>query len=363
MAVSVSRDGQGREMQHEATTQAMETPQHRFPLAFQLLVKTSSAILACTSAWLGLQLCALRRFFQPKASFAVELGVSTEADSASAALAAITSNVVHVRLVALPLQCWSRCHCDFVAAGGSNGCTDAELKALDQMWQACAAQGAALLGSGLSTESWPFRETAEVLLGVAERLALVVLRRNASRLLTCADMECAAYQYAFRHVERGRGGLSTVHADNVEACDAMRDFAPALLGSIVLAGDGTAARDRLLSDVTAGRRSFVRGVNVWILLEDDGCNFPLAFADVCAYPSDAATTPCQRSGTRTLDARAHTHAVYCAQPQMHPGDAYVFETWGVHAAWHVGASRVSCPPSARRRSIECRVAVVGQAPH
>merc|ERR1712232_1435747 len=164
----------------------------------------------------------------------------------------------------------------------------------------------------------------------------------------------------------------------------MRDFAPRLHKAMCgehnlhehFTGVELVERDQILMDVGAGRLKLLRGFNVWILLEDEGYDHPLVFADLTDHfrycpgsESSMLTKPCEptaesvynvreNGGTRTLKANTYSRTAYRAQHRTRPGDAYIFETWGPRAAWHAGCSRHRCSTTGRRRSVEVRTVIV-----
>ena len=322
----------------------------------------------------------------------------------------IDEELVHITLAPFdqePLKCWTTlgaCHLRFNTRGV--GLTKHELSRIEKMRPAfkegkrrhCRTNDQAKSAPAHSqastckhdvkpSDSWPFSGDAEVdqLLRAAERVASQFLQQLHSGV---SGRCCAAYHYGFRDTVSTLGVLSEAHADNVGASDAFRDFAP-VLHRMIQEWDVTASnttrgplarnRDEALCAMVQGTHSAERGFNIWILLDDDAdgaANFPLVFADLSAHydllpqARDAPTTAdpgpdgvyecvtAGLAGTRHLKGHAHSHATYRAQPAMVPGDAYIFETWGPHAAYHAGATRVPCPPTARRRSVEVRLAVV-----
>ena len=278
--------------------------------------------------------------------------------------------------------------------------------------QVAAAE--ALCGPFANSHSWPFRADANPLLAVAERVASTVFSRSYVRhgggdsgacgdlwahpALPSPQVACGtatvglptvvAYQFCFRDTLPGRfGALSTVHADNVDWRDALQDFSPLVLNPKAATACGATAddaRSRALLAVGRGECEVLAGLNVWILLEDEGRSSPLTFADVSGHvarwperansqlatpsaPPSHALYTCHGSGgttlagTRNLKHDALPQTVFRACADMRPGDAYVFATWGVNAAWHAGATRTWAPKASlgRRRSLEVRCALVG----
>lgn len=246
-------------------------------------------------------------------------------------------------------------------------------------------------------DAWPFSPgdgLAEQLLALAEGIA-----RQALGDVDTTELEqrpVAAYQYQWRDTSAGSlPTLPTVHADNVGALDALRDFAPALhdvaaWSAAARAGTTYAAqravseaplaaatpRDALICGWASGSRIPLLGLNVWLLLEDRGRDYPLVFAELSEVDrADRASDRCtclhdgtQGSGTRRLKASIGRRATYRAALGMRRGDAYVFRTWGDGAAYHAGASRTTpllpFPTSTtRRRSVEVRIVVLSGAHH
>ena len=234
-------------------------------------------------------------------------------------------------------------------------------------------------------DAWPFspREGAAELLALGEHVA----RQAVSQVSAVGLDRCAIATYQYKGRDTWTGALPTypvVHADNVSATDAVRDFAPTLhellstSQTMSTAGKGDAGRqevgsavmprDTLICDWVSGRRRPLLGLNVWLLLQDDGDDYPLVFAEL----SEASLTSDERPylsddpdgmvGTRRLKASIGRSATYRAATGMRRGDAYVFKTWGDAAAYHAGASRASLPPPylARRRSVEVRVVLLSE---
>ena len=85
---------------------------------------------------------------------------------------------------------------------------------------------------------------------------------------------------------------------------------------------------------------------------------PCAAALAAPWYTQGVYHCCELGGTRSLKEQTRADTVYRAHHAMQRGDAYVFETWGPRAAWHVGATRTSPPPGSYRTSIEVRVAAV-----
>ena len=254
----------------------------------------------------------------------------------------------------------------------------------------------ALCGPFANSRSWPFVAAADSLLRVAEKIASHHFAESFVRaddyVWSAAEQRCreeigcavAAYQYCFRDTVKGLGALEAVHADNVDAADALCDFASLVLNpdaSMALGATAEQPRDALLLDVGHGARTVSGGVNVWFLLEDSDESSPLAFVDLShhlqhfperasgrlatpAEPAEAAVYTCHGSGgsilggTRNLKLDALPLSTFRAHEGMRPGDAYVFATWGPKAAFHAGATRTPLPKGARRRSVEIRVALV-----
>jgi hypothetical protein len=244
---------------------------------------------------------------------------------------------------------WRRVGVVHLAAGSCLGLTPSEVQA--------AARATVPFQR---THSWPFESAAaEPLLRAAEQLVARAVRElpyvgtsaaswaAASAGSGCArpnddsnEYEIAAYQFCCRDTARpGCGAYGVVHADNVHAADALRDFVPhsqtaplqrrqgeqnadvrgesaggggahdqsaecdevgarrrrrqqrdALLCEHVDSGRTEPSRvesdwrreqrDEVLSEVLSGRVHARRGFNVWILLEDVGHDAPLAFAEL-----------------------------------------------------------------------------------
>jgi len=300
-----------------------------------------------------------------------------------------------------PVRCWAALGACCLPFGLRGGLAEHELQSIVGLRptyksRACGRQGGAAREPAdrpcaartavKPSDSWPFGQSAPVdeLLAVAERLAAQFMQR--SDIGVPPSARCCAYQYGFRDTAFALGVLSETHADNVGASDAVRDFAPTLHRLIEERSAatepgarppcGARGRDETLCAVVQGAHALVRGFNVWILLEDDGVDYPLLFADLepfyakwprsrgaptAADPGPDGVYECASegvAGTRRLKPSVHEHAQYRTAPAMLPGDAFIFETWGPHAAYHAGASRVPLPGVARRRSVEVRVAVV-----
>ena len=122
--------------------------------------------------------------------------------------------------------------------------------------------------------------------------------------------EFIAYQLAHRDTARpGNGAFGIVHADNVYAEDAIKDFAPELYSAMNCAdraaelkeriGVCSCRRDEVLLEVANGSKRMIRGFNLWLLLRTMGAMCP-RFADLSSYRGQVTDCTC---GTRTLSER------------------------------------------------------------
>ena len=295
---------------------------------------------------------------------------STDESVAGAAspLERLCPDKLHVRLGPLYRTAeltWQRLGVVYLHAGSKLGLAPLELRAAELSATNSMASG--LCGK----HSWPFPSDAhEPLLRAAEQLVARVVSEMPCVARDSAGGEFIAYQLAHRDTARpGNGAFGIVHADNVYAEDAIKDFAPELYSAMNCAdraaelkeriGVCSCRRDEVLLEVAHGQKRMIRGFNLWLLLEDDGRDVPLCFADLSSYRGQVTDCTC---GTRTLKREAHANITYRAQADsMRPGDAYLFETWGPKAAYHAGVERAHkrrTGQRARRRSVEVRVALL-----